>query len=101
MAFSQVSCGERLSIDQVEHLHGEFETALSEGGDIELDAKSLVFCDSAGLQLVVALQQALATTDHQIRWRSPPAVLIETAQLLGLQDRLNVAVTSSEEQVPH
>lgn len=100
MAFSQVSCGERLSIDQVEHLYGEFETALSQGGDIELDAESVVFCDSAGLQLVVALQQALAKTDHQIRWRSPPAVLIETTKLLGLHEQLNVSGDSTGEIPP-
>ena len=101
MAFSQVSCGERLSIDQVEHLYGEFETALSQGGDIELDAESLVFCDSAGLQLVVALQQALAKTDHQIRWLSPPEVLIETSKRLGLNKILNISGAPDEEQLPH
>lgn len=102
MAFNQVSCGERLSIDRVEQLYGDFEAALSEGGDIELDAEQLVFCDSAGLQLAIALQQKLATTDHQLRWRSPPAVLVETAQILGLAQILNLnEQQSSSEPIPN
>lgn len=103
MSVTQVSCGERLSIDRVEQLLSEFEQAVSQGDDIELQAEHVVYCDTAGLQLVISLKDALSKTNHNVSWNKPPEVLKATADYLGLAEKLQLSpdLDSSDSSKPN
>lgn len=97
MSISEISCGERLSIDKVEGLYSEMEAAIAKGEDIQLNAAEIAYCDSAGLQLVIALQQTLSTTNHHVHWQDPSEVLITTADYLGLRETLHIPSNQATE----
>ncbi|MCY0966043.1 STAS domain-containing protein [Parathalassolituus penaei] len=85
-----IQCGERLSIERVESLYSEMETAIRDAADIELAAGQVQFCDTAGLQLILGLFIRLQINSQQLRWAEPSEVIYETSALLGLQDRLGL-----------
>jgi anti-anti-sigma regulatory factor len=91
----RIQCGERLSIERVESLYTEMELAVREARDVELLASQVQFCDTAGLQLVLGLQQSLQKQGLHIRWQAPSEVIYETSALLGLQSHIGLP-----EQVP-
>lgn len=86
-----IDCGERLSIENVEQLYSEMESALASGTDIELDGRQVHYCDTAGLQLVVSLRRELQKTGHDIHWSGVSDHLSETASYLGLCSPLGLA----------
>jgi ABC-type transporter Mla MlaB component len=86
----RIQCGERLSIERVESLYSEMELAVREARDVELLASQVQFCDTAGLQLLLSLQQALQKQGLHIRWQAPSEVIYETSALLGLQNHLGL-----------
>jgi len=79
-----INCGERLSIEHVERLYSEMESALTSDADVELDGSQVHYCDTAGLQLVVSLRRELQKTGHDIHWSGSSENLSETAGYLGL-----------------
>ena len=79
-----VDCGVRLSIDQVDQLYTACESAIASGCHIHFDASHVEYCDTAGLQLVLSLQNTLMARDCEFHWQSPTEVLIQTAKYLGL-----------------
>ena len=86
-------CGDRLSIEHVERLYSEMESALTSDVDIELNASDVNYCDTAGLQLVVSLRQKLQVTGHDIYWSGSSDCLNETAGYLGLRASLGLSST--------
>ncbi|MAK90685.1 MAG: hypothetical protein CMI08_08290 [Oceanospirillaceae bacterium] len=88
-----INCGERLSIDQVEALFAETEKSVIQGGEIQIDASKVQFCDTAGLQLLLSLQTTLDKTGHRIHWQGYSDVLVETAGYLGLTQALHLSNT--------
>lgn len=90
-----IQCGERLSIERVEDLYNDMDAALRNGSDIELEADRVQFCDTAGLQLVLSLQQALSASGHQLLWKEPTDVIYETSQLIGLQDLIGLPIKAA------
>lgn len=88
-----VDCGERLSIEQVEQLYASAEQALAlaTSGNISLIAGQVQYCDSAGLQLVLALQKTLEKTGHRIHWQSVSESVWEISGYLGLTQALNLS----------
>lgn len=87
---AKIQCGERLSIERVESLYTEMELAVREARDVELLASQVQFCDTAGLQLVLGLQQALQKQGLHIRWQAASEVIYETSALLGLQSHIGL-----------
>lgn len=85
-----IECGNRLSIDQAESLYQKFEAALLAGGDVTLDAESVQYSDTSGLQLLLSLQKTLATTGNSISWQGVSPNVLETAGYLGLTKPLNL-----------
>lgn len=85
-----LQCGERLSIDQVERLHTEIEEALRDGQGIELNAHQVQFCDTAGLQMLLALKRQMAETETTLGWVSVSPSVVQTAELLGLKQLLEM-----------
>ena len=86
-----IDCGERLSIEQVEKLYASAEQVLATAGDISLVAGQVQYCDSAGLQLVLALQKTLEKTGHRIYWQSVSDSVREISGYLGLTQALNLS----------
>lgn len=84
----RIVCGERLSIDQIEALYAEMEQALSQGGDIELDIDQVIYADTAGLQLLLVLSQALEKTGNQVVWLGESEALANCGRYLGLSAAL-------------
>ncbi|WP_420592034.1 STAS domain-containing protein [Bacterioplanoides sp.] len=88
-----INCGERLSIEHVERLYSEMESALTSDADVELNASAVNYCDTAGLQLVVSLRRELQKTGHDIHWTGSSDCLSETAGYLGLCSSLGLSST--------
>ncbi|MCT7357467.1 MAG: hypothetical protein COB09_13350 [Thalassobium sp.] len=86
-----IDCGERLSIEQVETLYANAEQALATAGDISLVAGQVQYCDTAGLQLLLALQKTLEKTGHNLHWQSVSESVREISAYLGLTNELNLS----------
>ncbi len=86
-----IDCGERLSIEQVETLYANAEQALATAGDISLIAGQVQYCDTAGLQLLLALQKTLEKTGHNLHWQSVSESVREISAYLGLTNELNLS----------
>lgn len=86
-----IDCGERLSIEQVETLYANAEQALATAGDISLVAGQVQYCDTAGLQLLLALQKMLEKTGHNLHWQSVSESVREISAYLGLTNELNLS----------
>lgn len=87
----RIHCGERLSIEHVEALYGEMESALASEADVELDAGQVHYCDTAGLQLLVSLRREMQKTSHDIHWSETSEVLQQTCGYLGLNESLGLS----------
>jgi len=61
---------------------------LEEGHGISLDGGSVSRIDASGIQLLVAVQRALAEAGHSLHWNSVSAALSESVALLGMSDVL-------------
>ena len=86
-----IDCGARLSIERVEVLHQEMEQALRDARDIELKADEVQYCDTAGLQLILALFRAVESAGHSVSWSGVSEVVSDTASILGMSDALTLA----------
>jgi ABC-type transporter Mla MlaB component len=89
----RIHCGERLSIEHVEALYSEMESALSSEADVELDGGDVHYCDTAGLQLLVSLRRELQKTSHDVHWLASSDTLRETSGYLGLCSSLGLPAT--------
>ncbi|CCK75394.1 MAG: STAS domain-containing protein [Oleispira antarctica] len=86
----QVECGERMTIEKVESLYSQLESALLEHGKIELIADRVQQCDTASLQLIVNLLKASKQQGHSVIWIKPSQAIINVAELLGLIEPLEL-----------
>jgi anti-anti-sigma factor len=85
-----IECGARLSIERVEALHQEMEIAVRDACDIQLHAADVQYCDSAGLQLLVALLDVVSGSGHYVCWASVSPAVIDTCAILGLSQALQL-----------
>lgn len=79
-----------LQIMLVESLHEELEEIVSSGAELSLDGSQVEKCDTACLQLLAAVQTSLNGRENEIRWVGASAILLESAQQLGLLEALNL-----------
>lgn len=86
----QIECGERMTIEQVESLYSQLESALLEHDKIELIADRVQQCDTASLQLILNLLRASKSLGHSVRWVKPSPAIINVAGLLGLTESLEL-----------
>ena len=86
----RVECGERMTIEQVESLYSQLESALLEHDEIELIADRVQQCDTASLQLIVNLFKASKQQGHTVRWVNPSPSIVNVAELLGLIEPLEL-----------
>lgn len=59
---------DRVTIADAAALHAEAVRAASAAGDVTVDAAALLVLDTAAAQVLIALQRALASRGHQLRW---------------------------------
>jgi ABC-type transporter Mla MlaB component len=86
----QIECGERMTIEQVESLYSQLESAALESDHIELIADRVQQCDTASLQLIVNLLRMSKQQGHTVTWLNPSPAIINVAQLLGLIEPLEL-----------
>lgn len=84
MAAQRVKLEKNLHIMIVESLHEELEEIVQAGDELELDGGQVEKCDTACLQLLVAVNQSLQQRESSIQWVATSEVLVESAQRLGL-----------------
>ncbi len=86
----QIECGERMTIEHVESLFGQLESALLEHDQIELVAARVQQCDTASLQLIANLFRLSKARGLSIKWVTPSDTVFNVASLLGLTDALEL-----------
>ena len=86
----QIECGERMTIEQVESLYSQLESALLEHDQIELIADHVQQCDTASLQLILNLFRISKQQGHTVKWIKPSPAVINVAELLGLSEPLEL-----------
>ena len=86
----QIECGERMTMEQVESLYSQLESALLEHDQIDLIADRVQQCDTASLQLIVNLLRISKQQGHTVRWVKPSEAIINVAELLGLTEPLEL-----------
>lgn len=86
----QIECGERMTIEQVESLYSQIESATLESYRIELIADRVQQCDTASLQLIVNLFRMSKQQGHSVNWVKPSESILNVAKLLGLIEPLEL-----------
>ncbi|MDH5433574.1 MAG: STAS domain-containing protein [Gammaproteobacteria bacterium] len=86
-----VSLGNALDIASVSELKKRFENALTKDLPVTLSANKVEKADTAGLQLAYAFVKKVEANGHDINWQSPSDVLVQTSEILGMQEHLNLS----------
>lgn len=85
---TSIECGEALTISNVAGLHSKLSKALETSSLIEIDVQSVEKVDTAGLQLLVALQQELSKSSGQLKWNKPSEVFTQAVAISGVASYL-------------
>lgn len=85
-----IDCGDSLTIRHVMALHKKIMSALDDSVIIELLAGSITSVDSAGLQLISALQNELNRIDGRLIWSEPSKILIDSSDTLGMHSSIGL-----------
>lgn len=75
-----------MDLDHVEELRTSLTTALSEapeGADLVVDLQNSSFCDSSGLNFLLAARQEAGMLGHHLRLAAPSHQMIRLLQLTG------------------
>ncbi|MGZ8200532.1 MAG: STAS domain-containing protein [Methylosarcina sp.] len=79
-----------LAIQKVVNLHEKLKKSYSENDLIEINASQVASIDTATLQLLIALKKEAVKQQKQIVFSAPSHRFIESAELLGLLDILEI-----------
>ena len=85
------SCGDALDIANAASLQTRFEKSLQKSSTIELKADAVEKVDTAGLQLIIAVQKEALASGGKIIWKNPSQKLIASAKSLGLHQHLGLS----------
>ena len=85
------SCGEALDIVNANSLFTRLTKALEKSSTVEIKADKVSKCDTAGLQLFVALKREVSKTGGRLIWKKPSDVLLNSAKNLGLDQTLGLS----------
>lgn len=94
-AIEKIKLEKQLQIMLVESLHEELEELLGSGAELEIDGSQVERCDTAALQLLVAVQATLKGRDSELRWTGVSDSLMESAHALGLVNALNLPLDNA------
>jgi len=85
-----VDLGSTLTIQHAGELHEKLKLSLAMFDEIEINASDVSAIDTASLQLLVALKKDAANLQKQVSIIYPSPRFVESAQLLGLLEILEV-----------
>lgn len=91
MSESQIDLDATLTIQHVVTLHEKLKNSLALHDEIEINASDVTSIDTSTLQLLVSLKKDAAKLQKQVSIIYPSSRFIESAQLLGLLDVLDIA----------
>ncbi|MFA6052540.1 MAG: STAS domain-containing protein [Methylobacter sp.] len=89
-AESQIDLAPTLTIQHVESLCEQMKASLAAHDQIEINASDVVSIDTSTLQLLVSLKKEAAKLQKEVTIIYPSPRFVESAQLLGLSDILEV-----------
>ena len=78
----------QFTIRQIEDAYQRCEEALRDSGVLRIDVSDVSKIDTAGLQLLLALKQELATQQLTLEWVAVNDVVRDAASMLGIADLL-------------
>jgi anti-anti-sigma regulatory factor len=81
---------EELTIQHLEQLEASLNKLVREDEPVMLDGSSVVKVDTAGIQLLCALQKSLQLTNKKIGWSGVSEALFVVASTLGTKDYLGI-----------
>lgn len=81
---------EEMSIQQLEALETALNQLVRDNDTIVLDGSSVIKVDTAGIQLLCALQKSLQLTNKHITWSGVSGVLESVAGTLGAKAFLGI-----------
>lgn len=87
---TSVSLGTALDIVHVAGLKKRLITAMDKELPVVLVAEKVEKADTAGLQLIFAFIQKVNQNGHQVSWQKPSDSLLQTSEILGLKQALNL-----------
>jgi len=87
---SQIDLAPTLTIQYVVSLSEKLKASLAAHDQIEINASDVVSVDTSTLQLLVSLKKEAAKLQKQVTIIYPSPRFVESAQLLGLSDMLEV-----------
>ena len=90
MEMDKIDLGTRCTIVKAEELHGQMESLIQSGNDIEVQSSNVEQIDTSALQLLLSFHQALAKDNRKLAWPSPSEQLISTAKLLGVDSHIGL-----------
>jgi len=85
-----VKCGDALTISNVADLHGKLTLALEKSSTIELDMHKVEKVDTAGLQLLISLQNELEKSNGNLLCKSPSEAFVEAVTVTGMTSHLTL-----------
>ncbi len=85
----------RQSLENIKELYQQLQTILRVEQDIAIDASAVTFIDAATLQLLAALKQTAVTEHKSLTINFPSGQFIEAAQLLGMEEWLDIDQASA------
>lgn len=88
-----ISLGRALGIREVGDLRAQLLSAI-DAGPVIIDAGAVEQADSAGLQLLVALERSLASRGEAITYSAAAPALHAAARLLGLHEACRLPAAS-------
>lgn len=86
----QIMLDSAQTIQNVAQLHERLLQALNEHNKIDIDASEVAMIDTATLQLLLVLKQTALKMQKEVSIDFPSEKFIETAELLGLAEMLDV-----------
>ena len=89
-----VNLGHRLEIKDVESAHRRLLEALDRGTDLNVNVSGLAILDTAGLQLLLALQAEGTKRGRPVVFSGQSAALTQAMTALGLRGALHVQIGS-------
>ncbi|MFY0641855.1 MAG: STAS domain-containing protein [Bermanella sp.] len=86
MDTDKIDLGTRCTIVKAEELHGQMESLIQSGNDIEIQSAGIEQIDTSALQLLLSFHQALAKDNRKLSWPNPSEQTVTTAKLLGVDE---------------
>jgi ABC-type transporter Mla MlaB component len=83
-----LALGEQLVIGEVGTLHGQALEAFDAGAALRVDCSRVERADTAGVQLLVAMQREAARRGTALEWLDPTPALRDAVRCLALDDTL-------------